>query len=222
MQTVAENLWILRYPIAMLGVQEGRTVTIIRLASGDLVIHSTAPFTTSDISAIKSLGHPAWLVDSTLFHDTFAAAARAALPNVPYAAPEGFRPASANMISLRTPPKAWAGELDVIPVEGVPRLREYAFYHRPTRTLIVADLVFNFGPTAPAWTRWFFRWIAGVPEFPGISRLYRFSIRDRQAFAGSIHRIMQCDFDRLIVGHGDSIESGAKPKLAHALASLKS
>src|SRR5688572_7539523 len=53
---IAENLWLLRYPLRLLGTEIGRTVTLIRLHTGELVIHSPAPFSTSDASAVKALG----------------------------------------------------------------------------------------------------------------------------------------------------------------------
>ena len=67
-----------------MGTEMGRTVTLIRLASGQLDIHSTAPFTAADVKEINALGQPAWLVEATRLHDTFAAAARAAFPALPY------------------------------------------------------------------------------------------------------------------------------------------
>jgi hypothetical protein len=159
-----------------------------------------------------------------LFHDTFARDGRAAFPDIPYFAPDGFRPsfgttssASLNPGFLSSPPTEWSGEVDVLQLDGMPKLREHVFLHRATRTLIVADLVFNFGPRSSAWTRWFFRWLGGIRQFPGMSRLFRASIRDRAAFARSIQTMMQWDFDRLIVGHGEIIECGAKAKLAAAL-----
>ena len=212
---IAENLWLLRYPLSILGAEIGRTVTLIRLSSGEVLVHSTGPFTLEDISFIHSLGQPAWLVEATLFHDTFAEAGRVAFPNLPYGTPEGFKGGDANL--LRSLPAAWAEEIEVLGIQGIPRLREHVFLHRPTRTLIVADLVFNFGPQSAPLTRWVFRWAGGIKEFPGMSRLFRSCIRDRQAFAASMQRILEWDFDRLIVGHGNVIESGAKARLASAL-----
>ncbi len=69
---VAENIWLLKYPLPVLGNHLGRTVTVVRLASGRLVIHSTAPFSAGDIQRIRELGEPGWLLDATLFHDSFA------------------------------------------------------------------------------------------------------------------------------------------------------
>ena len=196
----------------------GRTVAVMRLRSGDLIIHSTGPFTASDVTAIHSLGRPAWLLDATLSHDTFATAGRNAFPDAAYFAPEGFPVRGGTTFSLRTLPASWEDELEVLQLEGMPRVREHAFFHKPTRTLIVADLVFNFSAVSSAWMRNFFRVVGGIRGYPGMSRLFKLLIRDRVAFASSIERLMGWDFDRLIVGHGEIIESGAKPQVAAALA----
>jgi hypothetical protein len=213
---IAEDLWVLRYPLSLLGTQVGRTVTLIRQRSGHLIIHSTAPFTPSEVKAIRALGPPAWLLDATLFHDTFAAVGRTAFPEIPYAAPKGFP--GVNVRPLTELAQACAGELEVLRIDGMPRVREHVFFHRSSRTLVVADLVFNFGPSATPWTRAFFRWAGGVRQFPGVTRLFRACIRDRSAFQSSIARMMEWNFDRVIVGHGDVLETNAKITLARVLA----
>ncbi len=92
---VAENIWVIKYPLTLLGLEFGRTVTLVRLASGEMVIHSTAPFTASDIAAIRRVGEPAWLLDATLFHDSFAQEGQRAFSELPYLAPQGFSKVSA-------------------------------------------------------------------------------------------------------------------------------
>src|SRR4051812_9989042 len=62
-QIIADNLWLCAYPLKMLGADLRRNVTLIRLNSGKLVIHSTAPFSPEEIAAIRALGEPAWLLD---------------------------------------------------------------------------------------------------------------------------------------------------------------
>lgn len=218
MQQVTDDLWVLRYPFALLGMPMGRTVTVIRLRSGDLVIHSTGSFTASDITAIRLLGRPGWLVEATLSHDTFAIAGRNAFPGATYLAPEGFPVPGGTALSLQTIPPSWEDELEVLPLEGMPLVREHVFFHKPTRTLIVADLVFNFGAGSSAWMRRFFRVAGGIRSYPGMRRLFKLLIRDRVAFASSLQRLMQWDFDRLIVGHGEIIETDAKARVAMALA----
>ena len=60
-------------------------------------------------------------------------------------------------------PAAWGDELKVLRLEGIPSMREHVVFHRSSRTLIVADLLFNFGPDTSAWTRF---WCC-APSAPG-------------------------------------------------------
>jgi len=219
MEKVAQNLWIMRFPMKLAGLDIGRVVTLIATQSGELIVHSTAQFTPADVTEISRLRKTPTLVEATLFHDTYAASAQETFPNAPYYAPEGFAELTRTTTkSLATPPESWRGELEVLELEGMPKVREHVFFHIPSRTLIVADLVFNFGPEASPAVRFLFCWILGVRQFPGMSYFYRAMIRDRKAFANAAKRMMQWDFDRVIVGHGDVIETGGKEKLGTALA----
>jgi hypothetical protein len=55
MKKLAEDLWILPYSLRLLGGDLRRMVTIVRLRSGELVIHSTGPFAPEDVAAILAL-----------------------------------------------------------------------------------------------------------------------------------------------------------------------
>ena len=218
-ERIAENVWVLRYPLRLLGVAIGRTVAVIRLASGKLVIHSTAPFTSTDVAAIRALGEPAWLLDATSFHDSHARAGRAAFPEVPYLAPEGFpEPAGVNTSPLLPAPAEWSPELEMIELGGMPKVREHVLFHRPSRTLIVADLLFNFGRGGSAWTRFFARHVMRLKKFIGMSPFFRLMIRDRDAFRSSVGAVLTWDFDRVIVGHGEIVQQNGKERLREVLA----
>lgn len=218
MKALAENLWLLEYPLSVLGTRHGRNVTIIRLRDGRLIVHSMAPFPEADLARIRELGDPAWLLEAMLLHDTYAREGRDRFPNVPFLGPEGFGEVVGFPVgSLVPPPPEWDGEVEVIPIQGAPRLKEHAMIHRPSRTLIVADLVFNFDPDEQGWDRFFHRYIAGFRQYPGTSRIFRWCVSDHQAFRESMEEILSKDFDRIVVGHGRVIESGGKEKLARAL-----
>jgi hypothetical protein len=219
MKGLSADLWILRYPLKILGTSHGRTVTVIRLASGKLVIHSMAPFSADDLSAIRRVGEASWLVEAMLLHDTFAKEGRALFPDLPFLGPPGFGEVVGFKTAplLPTPPE-WDHELKVIRLRGAPKLEEHAFLHMPSRTLIVADLVFNFGPDESPWNHFFHRHVAGLRRYPGMSRIFRWCITDKVAFRESAAELMTWDFDRIIPGHGKVIETEGKAKLAHALA----
>lgn len=215
---LAHNLWLLTYPQHRLGADLKRNVSIIRLGSRELVIHSTAPFTTEDLTAIQSVGRPGWLVEAMMHHDTFAREGRRAFPNIPYLAPAGFSgTAGFPTVPLLPPPPAWNGELEVLEIQGMRSYHEHVFFHRPSLTLIVADLLFNFGPDEPLWTDLFLKAAVTGDHHPGMSRPFKLAIHDPVAFKASMAKMLAWDFDRIIVGHGDVIESHGKQILIQIL-----
>ena len=218
MKELAQNLWVMPYPLRLLGADLGRVVTIVRLHSGELVIHSTGPFTAEDVAAIQHLGKPSWLLEAMLWHDTFARQGHETFPNIPFLAPEGF----SELVGFPTEPlipapAAWANELEILRLEGIPRFWEHVVFHRPSGTLIVGDLLFNFGPETSPWTRFLVLCAVGSKHHPGMSRPFRMVIRDKAAFQRSMEAVMRWEFDRVIVGHGEIIQSDGKPQLSDAL-----
>lgn len=218
MTHLAENLWLLRYPLRMLGVDLHRNVTVIRLRGGALVIHSTGPFTLEDAAHITSLGKPGWILDTMLRHDTFARRGRETFPDAAYLAPEGFsKEVGFSTGPLLPAPAEWGDEIEVVRLEGVPSMEEHAVFHRPSRTLIVADLLFNFGPDAPAWTRFLMWFAVGAKHDPGMARSMRLTAKDKAALRRSLAVVEAWDFDRIIVGHGDLVETDGKRRFSEAL-----
>jgi hypothetical protein len=218
MKQLTENLWLKEYPLPVLGTAHGRNLTIIRLQSGQLVLHSMAPFSRTDVAQIRGLGEPAWLVEAMMLHDTFARVGRDTFPDIPFLAPEGFDEVVkfATLPLLPAPPE-WSREIEVFALAGLPRLKEHLLLHIPSRTLILADLVFNFASEETGWDRFFHRYVAGIRRYPGMSRIFRLCVRDRSAFGTSLAGILAADFDRIIVGHGRVIERDGKAILRRTL-----
>ena len=50
-----------------------------------------------------------------------------------------------------------------------------------------------------------------------MARSMRLTVKNKGALRSSLARMMEWDFDRLIVGHGDPIDTGAKARVAEAL-----
>jgi hypothetical protein len=100
---------------------------------------------------------------------------------------------------------------------------ELVFCHKPTRTVIEADLLFNVpsyeqysrsgdSPTSGILTRLVTPLLSTRPPATWHKRFawYILSSRNRNSFTESMRRIDRWDFDRLIPCHGDVIETGAK------------
>lgn len=214
---LTDDVVILQYPFRVFGIDFARNVTLVRLNDGGVVIHSTAPFATDDVAAIKQFGRPAWLVDATLMHDTFATQGRAALPDIPYLAPPGFSEVTGVPTEPLFPaPNEWTEQLDVIPIDGT-RKHEHALFHRRSQTLILCDLIFSFSPDAGPWAGFFVRNVMRLPRLHGLSVFFKMLINDRRAFEKSIATILQLDFVRMVVAHREPIEHNAKSILKQSL-----
>ena len=219
---LTDDVAVMSFPWRVLGINFGRNVTLLRLGDGRVVIHSTAPFTKNDVEAIRRFGEPAWLVDASLLHDTFAKEGRLAFPDLPYLAPNGFGKVSGIPVqSLADPPGDWKDEIDILKIDGH-RMSEHLFLHRRSATLVVSDLFFSFPVETRGWPRFFVRQIMRLPRLFGVSAFFRFlTIQDRAAFERSMRALMRWNFDRLIVAHGDPIEKEARPLVERALRDIE-
>lgn len=216
---LADNLWLLAYPLKLLGADFRRNVTLIRLQSGRLIVHSTAPFKPEEVESIHALGEPGWLVDGILRHDTFAREGRAAFPGIPYLAPPGFSEVVGFPTDPIVPaPEEWNDEVAALEIQGMPEARDTALFHMPSRTLILTELIFNFGHDEPVWTELMLRLGVGKEHSPGISRPFKSGVKNEAAFKDSLAELLRWDFDRIVVGHGDVIASSGREKLTSALA----
>lgn len=101
--------------------------------------------------------------------------------------------------------------------------KELVFFHKPSRTLIEADLLFNLPATEQysrsgidATTGWATRLFAGIQNTKGDAiwqkRMlwYVFSKGDRPGFNASIKRINGWGIENIIPCHGDSIVGDGK------------
>ena len=98
-------------------------------------------------------------------------------------------------------------------------MNEVAFLHRPSRALVLTDLVFNVERGLDNQAR-VFHFLVGATDRFGPHRLIRFGIRDRKAARRSLDRILAWDFDAVVMSHGAVVRSGGHAMIEHAFAFL--
>lgn len=216
MQQVAPDVWLAETPQSFGGFEMGARMTVIRLADGGLFLHS--PVHLSDLLRIEleRLGRPRWAVAPNRFHHLYVGDYLSAYPDLQLHIAPGLevkRPDLAKAAILGDePPLAWRGQIDQALVHGYPLLNEVVFHHRASRALMVADLVFHIGPDSPLATRLVF-WLLRGYGHVGPSALERLLVRNRDEAKRSLQRILEWDFERLIMAHGRIVESGGRQAL---------
>lgn len=189
----------------------GHRMTVVRLPDDGLLVHSNTPLDPDMKAELQLLGTPLAFVCPCAFHDAFIDQAFGAFPGARVFAPPGVsdrwkdRPFDGVLTEVADP--LWAGTLDQTLFDGGPRFREAVFFHHASRTLILADILANLDDTRPLLTR-IYGHISGLRNRVGMSRILRLAVTNRAAARQSILRIQQWDFDRIILGHGPTIESG--------------
>jgi hypothetical protein len=223
LQSVAPGLWDYNAPLTILGMAIGHRMTVARLGDDSLWVHSPTALSPEVDAALRKIGPVGHIVAPNCIHDTYLEGWFAAHPGVRFHGAPHFARFRADLKFTdalgNTPPAAWAEVFDQHVLRGMPRLNEVVFLHRPSRTLIVADLTFNLGPDMPFLSRVLLRLNDCYCKF-GPSRMLRATITDGAALRASLDHVLAWDFDRLIVSHGENIATGAKEKLREAFAFL--
>ena len=106
--------------------------------------------------------------------------------------------------------QAWADQIDQVLVRGNRLIWEVAFFHRATKTLILVE---NFTDTTPhaSWMlKLWFKLIFRMWNHPKPAPEYQLGWNDKKAARAFLQRILEWDFERVILAHGDLIESDAR------------
>jgi len=209
------NIWDHEMPIRFGGIPLWHRMTVIRLASGGLVVHSPTKLDLASQREFQKLGPIVAIVAPSWWHDLYLQEYLSAYPDARlYGAPtlvtwNRSLPFAEALDDLA--PLLWTDEIDQVHVRGIGLfLDEIVFYHRRSRSLIVADLLFNLSEKDAWITRAMGSLVIG--PFPGcrFARLYRPAVTDHRRMRTAVERILDWDFDQIIVGHGAVVENNGK------------
>jgi hypothetical protein len=221
--SLAPGLWVATRPLLLAVGDIGTRMTVVRLPSGGLFLHSPVRLDEPTRRALDAIGPVRCVVAPSKVHHFYVGDYRAAYPEARlYAAPglpEKRKDLRFDAVIGEAPPPEWEGVLDHTLFRGAPLMNEVVFLHRPSRTLILTDLAFNM-VQAPRGRARLFCWVVGAGRRLGPHRIIRFGIRDRAAAHESVQRILQWDFDRVVVTHGEVLASGGKRAFAEGFAYL--
>ncbi len=214
---IAGQIWLCSYPVKYVGIEFYARATVIRLDDGRLMLHSPCEIDDHMRRALAALGEVAYIVAPGTFHYLHVASAQAAFPEAETFICPGIERKRPGMhfdwLLGDTAPPAWAGQLDQALVRGNRLIWEVAFFHRRTRTLLLVDLIEKFTDATPhvdwklkLWWKVVFRmWNIAKP-----APEYQLGWSDKKAARASLRRILQWDFERVILAHGDLIEADSR------------
>jgi Domain of unknown function (DUF4336) len=231
LKPVGEGLWVADGPIvrmAYLGLSFPfpTRMVVARLANGDLFLWSPTQPDGGLRAEIDALGPVRHLVSPNKIHYAHIAAWKRIYPEATAWASPGVRERAASQgldVSFEAdlgdlPEEAWRGDLDQLVFRGSRLMEEVVFFHRRTRTLILADLIENFeaAKLGGAW-RWLV-WLAGATDPDGKSPIdLRLTfLGGKDAARASFERMLSWRPEKVIMAHGRPYERDGAAELRRA------
>src|SRR3569623_519763 len=187
--------WLREYLVRLAGVRFNARMTVLRLGSGALLVHSPCAFDDALTEEVRALGQVAAILAPGNLHWLHVRSCQRAFPAArtfvcPGVEARAKGRAIDGVLGDEAPP-LWAGELSQVALQGTRLVREVAFFHRSSRTLILVDLVENFPAATPhtnLLSRMLFRALSMWGR-PAPAPAYRFAWGDRARVREGLRRI---------------------------------
>ncbi len=209
-QQLADNLW--RVEGALDGMALRRCMVVVRLASGDLLLHNGVALDEAGMAWLEALGRPRWLVVPNGWHRRDAARYRARYPDLGVICPRAARKKVADKVAVDATyddlPRPGDDAVTFEPIDGLGGLEGVMrVTSADGATLVFNDAIFNL-PHGKGLFWWFYGRVlgnAGAPKVTSITRLLM--VKDRGALRAHLERLAETpDLRRVIVAHGGVID----------------
>lgn len=216
---LVDDIWTASVPIRFAGAWFPHVMTVIRLPDGSLVLHSPCRLSENLATEINALGPVKHIIAPNWFHDLYLAEYASFYSGADLWGPRFLQKLKGRGLVNRTfdddPP--WA---DVMPhhnVLGLLAFDEALFFHRPSETLIAADLLMNLAVSddVPVLTRVAFK-VFGASDGLRVFPLLRLAVTQYGSVRDAKRQIMNWKPKNVIAGHGFPVVKDATSRLTRA------
>ncbi|MEN8182374.1 MAG: DUF4336 domain-containing protein [Myxococcota bacterium] len=224
LRSIGDDLWLCDGPVVrfMRFFPYPTRMAVVRLRDGGLWVWSPIALSEELVKEIESLGAVRHLVAPNALHHLSLAQWSERFPGAQLHAAPGLaakRPDLCFQTELGDDPDpAWASEIDQVVFRGSFFLEEVVFFHRPSSTALVTDLIQRFdalqlhGPV-----RWIMRLWGLVGENGSTPREWRASFWKRRAAREALRRALAWNPARLVIAHGVLPAESGREALARGL-----
>lgn len=223
-----DSLYIADGPsVSFFGFPYPTRMAIARLPSGALWVWSPVALSDALIAEIRALGEPRYAVEPNKLHHLALSEWVKTFEGLRLYAPPGLAEKRDDLrfdvLLGAEPPTEWEDQIDLVAIEGSLMMTEVLFFHRPSRTCLVGDLVQKFEPDAmKAWQRWVMKADGLCGPEGSTPREWRLTFTDRGRARAALRRALAWEPERLLIAHGTCAESDGAEVLRDSLAWLDS
>ena len=231
LKPVGEDLWVVDGPIVRMAYFGGSIpfptrMIVARLTNGDLLLWSPIEPGGGVRAEIDALGPVRHLVSPNKIHYAHIAAWKRLYSEATAWASPGVRERAASQridvsfdADLRDEPDpTWREDLDQLVFRGSRFMEEVVFFHRRTRTLVLADLIENFEPEKIGGAYRLLVRFAGATDPDGKAPIdLRLTfLGGKDAARASFERMLAWEPERVIMAHGRPYDRNGTEELRGA------
>ena len=220
LKPIDRHLWVAEQPLKYLGLPVGTRMTVIQLSGERLLLISPIKIDSETKAQLDSIGKVEFIVAPNLFHYLYLAECQQLYPQAKLIAPPGLetkQPKIAINKIFCQDEISFEPELEYLLFEGFqnfipPKIvtaNEIVFFHPASKTLILTDTAFNFDDNFPLVTQLATR-VLGCYQNLRPSLLEKIATKDKDRVKHSLQKVLAWDFQRVIVAHGNIVETNAK------------
>jgi hypothetical protein len=213
LESIGESIWLIEGEIvSFYGFPYPTRCVIIRLKNNLLWVWSPVGLTVNLRTQVDELGRVGHLVSPNKIHHLFLQDWKAAYPSARIWGPASTIRKRKDLDFQRPltneAPIEWANEIDQFWFTGSPALDEVVFYHRASRTAILADLSENFSNPFlnkhwAAWQRSIARIWKIVEPFGYPPLELRLSWWRREDARRTLSRLLATNPEKVVMAHGE-------------------
>ncbi|MBS8225795.1 DUF4336 domain-containing protein [Vannielia litorea] len=202
-------------------------MVVVRLPGGGLWLWSPVEPEPGLVEAVSALGTVAHIVSPNFIHYAHIPAWSALFPEARvWASPGVGERAKRQRVEVRftddlgnAPPEAWAEVIDQVIFRGSKVMVEVDFFHRPSGTLILADMIENVEPERvhSRWMRLLMRAGGVLAPRGSTPRDVQMTFWGRRAEARTaVQRFRDWAPERIVIAHGKCIEDNVAAEIERA------
>jgi hypothetical protein len=191
-------------------------MTVVRQRNGDLFLHSPIAFNAALAEQLRSMGRIRHLVSPNQFHYAHIGEWSRAFPDaVTWASPHARERARSRGIDVQfnkdldaSAPEEWSDEIDQTPIPGG-IFGEIAFFHKTSKTLILADTILNLELDKISQPWRFMTRLTGMyyPHGQIFFGMRLPLLLQKQKSRAAIEKVLSWQPERIILSHGRCFES---------------
>ena len=217
------NLYVAEGPIvSFFGFPYPTRMAVAQLSDGNLWVWSPVALTEELASAVEELGTVRYIVSPNKIHHLFLSEWIDRWPDAGLFVPPGLAQKKPDLrVSAELgdePDSGWVAEIDQVIFHGSLAMEEVAFFHRPSRTAIICDLIQRHPESSlTGWKGMLMRIDGLVGDHGSTPREWRASFLRRKPARAARDTVLGWKAERLLIAHGECAQTGATSIIEKAL-----